>query len=109
VCQPLPYFLSILANATLWPLLWLATACLFTHSNSATLLALGCLLARIIMAWHLQRRFTPDRRLVSPHWLVPVKDLLHFVVWLNAFLGNTVEWRGQRLRLRSDGTLVANG
>ena len=24
VCQPLPYFFSILSNATLWPLLWLA-------------------------------------------------------------------------------------
>ena len=25
VCQPLPYFFSILSNATLWPLLWLAS------------------------------------------------------------------------------------
>ncbi len=109
VCQPLPYFMSILANATLWPLLWLATACLCTHSNSAALVATACLLGRIIMAWHLQRRFTPDRKLVSPHWLVPVKDLLHFLVWFNAFLGNTIEWRGQQMRLRRDGTLVANG
>ena len=23
VCQPLPYFFSVLANATVWPLLWL--------------------------------------------------------------------------------------
>jgi ceramide glucosyltransferase len=106
VCQPLPYFMSILANATLWPLLWLATALLVTHSRRAALLAAACLLGRILMAWHLQRRFTPDRRLVSPHWLVPVKDMLNFLVWTNAFLGNTVEWRGQRLRLRPDGTLL---
>ena len=106
VCQPLPYFMSVLANATLWPLLWLVAACLFTHSNAAVALAAGCLTARIVMAWHLQRQFTPDRDLVSPHWLVPVKDLLHFLVWANSFLGNTIEWRGQRMRLRSDGTLV---
>lgn len=109
VCQPLPYFLSILANATLWPLLWLVTACSFQYAPVVVLTAAGCILGRILMAWHLQRRFTPDRRLVSPHWLVPVKDLLHFFVWLNAFLGNTVEWRGQRLRLRRDGTLVPAG
>jgi ceramide glucosyltransferase len=108
VCQPLPYFMSILANATLWPLLWLTFACLFTHSNSVVLIAAGCLLGRIIMAWHLQKRFTPDRDLVSPHWLVPVKDLLHFAVWFNSFMGNTIEWRGERMRLQSDGTLVAS-
>ena len=64
-------------------------------------------LGRILIAWDLERRFTPDRNLVSPHWLVPVKDLLHFVVWLNSFWGNTVIWRGERMRLHSDGTLTA--
>ena len=107
ICQPLPYFMSILANATLWPLLWLLSACLFTHSHAAVVLATACLAGRIVMAWHLQRHFTPDRDLVSPHWLVPVKDLLHFVVWFNSFLSNTVEWRGQRMKVRRDGTLVA--
>ena len=107
VCQPLPYFLSILANATLWPLLWLMTDCLFHHHHIVSILAAGCILGRILIAWDLQRRFTPDRNLVSPHWLVPVKDLLHFVVWLNSFWGNTVIWRGERMRLHSDGTLTA--
>ena len=107
VCQPLPYFMSILANGTLWPLLWMLANCVGNYSPWISLLALGCILGRILMAWDLQRRFTPDRDLVSPHWLVPVKDLLHFVVWLNSFLGNTVIWRGQRMRLRSDGTLTA--
>jgi len=55
----------------------------------------------------LQRRLTPDRPLVSPFWLVPAKDLLQAAVWAGAFLGNTVEWRGQKMRLRRDGTLVA--
>jgi hypothetical protein len=38
-------------------------------------------------------------------WLIPLKDLLQAVMWLLAFLGNRIEWRGQRLRLRRDGTL----
>ena len=38
-------------------------------------------------------------------WLVPLKDLLQAAIWLLAFLGNRIEWRGQKLRLRPDGTL----
>jgi hypothetical protein len=38
--------------------------------------------------------------------LAPIKDLLQTVIWALAFLGNRVEWRGERLRLKRDGTLV---
>jgi ceramide glucosyltransferase len=102
-CQPLPYFFSILSNGTLWPLLWLvvspATLC-------APLAAVACLLIRICLAQNLQCRLTQSRALVSPAWLVPVKDLLQVALWLGAFIGNTVEWRGQRMKLHYDGTLV---
>jgi hypothetical protein len=43
---------------------------------------------------------------LAPPWLVPVKDLLQAAIWLGAFIGNTVEWRGQRMKLRRDGILV---
>jgi ceramide glucosyltransferase len=39
-------------------------------------------------------------------WLVPVKDVLHTAIWLCAFVGSRIEWRGQKYRLRRDGTLV---
>lgn len=106
VCQPLPYFLSILSNATLWPLLWLVAAPAAGHTFCAPLTAAALILFRIVMAGRLQRRLTPRRNLVSPAWLVPVKDLLQVAVWASAFLGNTIEWRGEQMRLRSDGTLV---
>jgi len=64
------------------------------------------LLIRICIAQNLQRRFTPERNLVSPFWLVPVKDLLQVALWFGAFAGSTVEWRGRRMKLRRDGTLV---
>jgi hypothetical protein len=44
---------------------------------------------------------------IAPPWLAPVKDLQQAVIWAGAFLGNTVEWRGQKMRLRRDGTLIA--
>jgi ceramide glucosyltransferase len=37
--------------------------------------------------------------------MVPVKDLLQVAIWVAAFLGNTIEWRGRRMRLQRDGTM----
>lgn len=102
VCQPLPYFFSILGNATLWPLLWLAA-----HPARPVLgLALGCWLVRIASALNLQGRLTekPGRWRDAP--LVLLKDVLQTALWCLAFLGNRIEWRGERLRLRPDGTVV---
>ncbi len=106
VCRPVAYFFSILANAGLWPLLWLAASLFSPATLCAPLTALALLLIRIALVQSLQRRFTPDRRLVAPFWLVPVKDLLQAMIWFCAFTGNTVEWRGRRMKLRSDGTVV---
>ena len=106
VCQPVPYFFSILSNATLWPLLWLLASPALSKTLYAPLVALALLLMRIIIAQSLQRRFSPAHDNLAPPWLVPVKDSLQAAVWLGAFLGNTVEWRGQKMRLRRDGTLV---
>jgi ceramide glucosyltransferase len=107
VCQPLPYFFSILSNATIWSLLWLIVSLVVTKTFCAPLTALAFLLIRIVLAQNLQRQFTPERKLVSPAWLVLVKDLLQAGIWFCAFAGNTVEWRGRKMQLRRDGTLVA--
>jgi ceramide glucosyltransferase len=103
VCRPLPYFFSLLANATWWPLLWLAVA--GGKTFCAPLTAAVFILLRIVLAQNLQRRFTPEGKSTSPVWLVPAKDLLSVALWLAAFLGSTVEWRGRKMKLRRDGTL----
>jgi ceramide glucosyltransferase len=109
VCQPLPYFFSILSNPTFWPLLWLFVSTATAKTFCEPLTAIVFLLSRIVVAQKLQRRFTPERKLVSPFWLVPVKDLLQAALWLCAFAGNTVEWRGRKMKLRRDGTLEDGG
>ena len=111
VCQPLPYFFSILSNPTLWPLLWVTAK---PSPFSAGFLFL-CFFVRVVTAWHLQRRLSNSRitdparrtsRLTFSAWMPLLKDLLQTAIWLLAFIGNHVEWRGQRMRLRRDGTLV---
>jgi len=108
VCQPLPYFFSILSNPTLWPLLWVA----LKPSPISITFAGVCFFLRIATALHLQSRLSKSRN--TQHatrntfflWLPPLKDILQTAIWLLAFIGNHVEWRGQRMRLRRDGNLV---
>lgn len=38
-------------------------------------------------------------------WLMPLRDWISFVIWLGGFVGSTIEWRGERLRLTRGGKL----
>ena len=126
VCQPLPYFFSILGNATLWPLLWLITSfpsaseTIYTTTVSgvsavvtvkvdllpkALLFVLAIWLARILTATYQASKFSRSHSHWAFFWLVPIKDLLAAVVWALSFLGNSVEWRGRRYRVRRGGKL----
>jgi ceramide glucosyltransferase len=100
VCRPGGYFASILNNTTLWLLLWLA----------APVPPMGCIVAaglllRVLVAANLMRHLTGNDRHVPWLWLVWVKDLLGALLWLGAFLGNTVSWRGDRFRILPGGKL----
>ena len=102
VSQPLPYFFSILNNAVLWPVLWVAA----NPSLPVLALSLGCCLVRVVVASNLQLRLTWSRTHFGFWWLVPLKDLLQVGIWLFAFTGNQIEWGGQKMTLRRDGTLL---
>jgi ceramide glucosyltransferase len=102
VCRPLPYFMSELGNATLWPLLWLLAG----HNPKAALFCLVALLFRVISAAHQQRRLTQSNAHLAYWWMTPVKDLLGVLIWAAAFWGNRIEWRGERYRVLAGGKLV---
>jgi ceramide glucosyltransferase len=34
-------------------------------------------------------------------WLLPLRDVVAVLVWIASFAGSTVEWRGERFRLRA--------
>jgi ceramide glucosyltransferase len=102
VCQPIPYFMSILNNSTLWPLLWLAVV-----RTPGALAALGgCVLFRIGAALQQQARLSQSPAKLVYAWMPPVKDLLDVLVWAGAFAGNSVTWRGERYRILRGGKLT---
>jgi ceramide glucosyltransferase len=105
VCMPTGYFLSILTDATLWPLLWFIVALVATKTICAPLTAVAFILIRIAIVQNLQRRFLESHQKPAPFWLVPVKDLLQLALWAGAFCGNQIEWRSRKMRLRPNGDL----
>jgi ceramide glucosyltransferase len=126
VCQPAPYFFSILSNAGFWALVLLifglvetirtshlhfsSTHYVFDVWNLNLHIGLLCgglfIITRMGIASNLQRRLTQSSSHRRYFWLVPIKDVLQAAIWLCAFVGNRVEWRGQMYHLRRDGTLV---
>jgi ceramide glucosyltransferase len=45
----------------------------------------------------------------APLWLVPLRDLLSFAVFIASFLGNRVTWRDTTFRIAADGRLATIG
>lgn len=100
-CRPLSYGLSIVANATLWPMLWLA----LTPGRSAAGVAALCLAIRVLTAFDNEKRLAQSVAHLPRFWMPLLKDALAAVLWGLAFTGNTVEWRGERYRIVSAGRI----
>lgn len=101
VCQPLPFFFSILSNGALWPLLWIIS----TPTRFTTVTAFCFWCVRIVTARSNQRRLSGYQPPWFESWLVLWKDLAGSVIWALAFIGNRIEWRGYRYRMLADGRL----
>jgi len=97
VSRPSGYFGYVVTHATLWALVAFAAG---QWSVGALALALRLAAGVWIGAGVLQ-----DRNALRSCWLIPLRDLLGFAVWLAGLFGHTVDWRGQKLRLRADGRI----
>jgi len=66
----------------------------------------------IVLACRLAMVRIIDRALDLPAanlWLVPIRDMLSFAVFIASFLGNRVAWRDSTFRIAADGRLVTLG
>ncbi len=62
--------------------------------------------ARLVMAWVIGVWSLKDSSAKKFLWLVPLRDLMSFLLWCYSFVGNVIKWRGQKLRLTKGGQLV---
>jgi ceramide glucosyltransferase len=68
-------------------------------------LAAGTILLRFAVALFAGVVLMKDRVLLKYLWLVPVRDLIGFAVWLVSFGGNEIRWRGHRFVVRRSGKI----
>jgi ceramide glucosyltransferase len=68
---------------------------------------LGAMLAaRLLMAWAVGVQCLKDSVATQLLWLVPIRDLLSFGLWIYGLIGDRIVWRGQEFRLLWGGKLV---
>lgn len=98
---------------------WGYLGLIFTHGTTASLLFLiatgGSIfgwavlgitwITRLVMAWVVGVKILKDSLAKKFLWLVPLRDIISFTFWCYSFVGNTIEWRGRRLRLTKGGKL----
>ena len=99
VSRPAGYFGYAVTHATLWALVALAAGQWW-----AAALALGL---RMVAGVVVGAGVLKDRRVAEDFWLMPLRDLFGFAVWLAGLFGHTVEWRDRELRLHHDGRIHA--
>ncbi len=97
VSRPAGYAGLPVTQATLWSLLaglagmwWAAVPLLALRLAVGLVVGVGVLKSRIVA-----RRF----------YLIPLRDLWGLAVWVCGLFGDTVVWRGRRLRLTRDGRI----
>ena len=103
ISRPLGYLGLILTYGTALALLLVAVdgGSIF----SLVLLAIT-LVIRLSMAWLIGVKWLGDGLLRKYLWLVPVRDLLSFLIWCISWVGRRVEWRGRKYEVARDGTMI---
>ncbi len=98
VSRPWGYCGFAVTQATVWALVafaagvwWAAAAALGLRLTAGVMTGAGIL---------------RDPKVAPNFWLIPVRDLFGFAVWVCGLFGRQVEWRDRRLELRADGTIL---
>jgi ceramide glucosyltransferase len=95
--RPASYFGLLLTHGLPWALAaavaapgaWISAGFLATYLS-----------LRLLMAWVVGVWGVGDEALRRRLWLVPLRDAVHFVVWLGGFTSNRVKWGGDEFEIR---------
>jgi ceramide glucosyltransferase len=81
---------------------------LWTTLGAAWPIVLLAVVLRIGAAFATSELVLHDPVLRRQWWLLPVQDLLGFLVWIGGFLGDTIVWRNRKCTVLRDGRLQVN-
>lgn len=102
LCRPLSYAGLIFTHGLPWAV---AAALVASAHWIAAAYLLSYLILRLAMAWTVGIWGLRDDVLRRRLWLVPLRDAIHFAVWLVSFASNRIRWGGEEFVMRK-GRLV---
>ena len=100
LCRPAAFLGLLFTHGLPWTLL----AALISPNLAVAYLA-AYLVLRFAMAWTVGIWGIGDQVLRHKFWLIPLRDALHFVVWLASFASNRITWGGAQFELK-DGQMI---
>ncbi len=97
-------FVGYLGSFVAHPLPWALIAALLGAGSTALYPAIAIALASIVLRIGLLRQVERAYALpLQAYWLVPVRDILSFIIFVTSFLGRDVSWKGRRYRALARG------
>src|SRR6266478_6063736 len=97
LCRPLSYIGLLLTQGFPWALL---AALVAPAKWIAAFYLLAYLILRFAMAWTVGIWGLRDEVLRRKIWLVPLRDAIHFVIWLASFGSNRIRWGNVEYAIR---------
>jgi ceramide glucosyltransferase len=98
VSRPSGYYGYVVTHATLWALM--------AFAGRWWRVGIAALAIRMAAGIWVGRTILKDRQVPRNCWLIPLRDLFGFAVWVAGLFGSTVQWRDRKLQLRPDGRIV---
>ena len=97
LCRPLSFAGLIFTHGLPWALL---AALIAPAPWIAAVYLIAYLVLRFTMAWTVGVWGVGDDVVRRKLWLVPLRDAIHFVVWLASFASNRIHWGGEEYTIR---------
>jgi ceramide glucosyltransferase len=95
-------FYGYLGLPVTYATLWAVVAGAFGHWQVAIVILLIRMLMAIVAGWFKMR----CNDVLRLFFLIPLRDLFGVAVWMAGLFGNSVIWRGQRLKLDREGRIL---
>ncbi len=105
LCRPLSYAGLIFTHGLPWVLL---AAVIAPTKWIAASYVLAYLVLRFAMAWTVGVWGVGDQVLRRKLWLIPLRDAIHFVVWIASFASNRIAWGGEEYIMQKGQMVPAN-
>jgi ceramide glucosyltransferase len=97
LCRPLSYFGLLFTQGLPWVVL---AAFIAPAKWMASLYLLAYIVLRFLMAWTVGIWGVGDELLRDKIWLIPLRDAIHFIIWLASFGSNRVRWGNADYRIQ---------